>query len=513
MKRLLLRWLPPLHLVFPAFLSGVLLSVAFPPVSFGALSFIALVPLIVSLQRRPCTRGEAFRAGYFFGLTFYFLLLWWIVKLLPWANVTVPWLMTPALILLGLYLSLYPAFFAMLLIYLRRRSVWAALFIGPALWTLLEIAHARGEAGFPWGAIGYALSRHVHFIQMTAWVGVFGLTFFTVLVNFVFGLAFLKRKTRVRMAALFIGLGLIAANGLFGRVVVTSDFGEARAHEPLVAVVQPNVSLQVKWDPSFRDSTFSLIERLSREASRAHPALLIFPETSAPVYIRYDGDARRRLFSLADEIEAPIFIGFLDARYEGPRGELNVYNSSGLFLPGGTLRQYDKIHLLPFGESVLLSSRFRFLRKIDFGQANFHPGAPSPPIPTPAGAFGPLICFESIFPELSRRYVRTGADFLVNITNDGWFGSTPGPIQHAEMAILRAVENRRYLLRSANTGISMVIDPFGRILSSIGMDREGIIIERIRLIKDRTFYTRYGEWPVVITSFLLILIGAAVGRW
>ncbi len=512
MKRLLVRWLPPLPLVFPAALSGVLLSFAFPPVALGGLCFVALVPLIVSLHRKSWTRREVFRAGYLFGLIFFFLLLWWIVKLLPWANVTIPWLMTPSLILIVLYLSLYPAFFSLLLVTLGRRGLAAGFFLAPAIWTLLEIVRSRGELGFPWGVIGYGLARHANFIQGAAWVGLFGIGFIVVLVNFVFSAAINTKSKGRRVFSLAVGLCIVAAMGFHGWKVTGSLMGEESPQDVSVAVIQPNVSLEVKWDPEFRDSTFSLIERLSRIASSAGSRLLVFPETSAPVYIHYEKSARRRITSLANELAIPIYIGFLDARSDGPGGDLNIYNSSGLFTPDGRLKKYDKAHLLPFGESLPLSWKFRFLRKINFGQANFHPGSVQAPISSGVGKFGPLICFESIFPELSRKYVREGAEFLVNITNDGWFGATPGPYQHAEMCLFRAVENHRYFVRSANTGISMVIDPTGHVVNSLEMDREGIVVEKIRRMKGLTFYARHGEWPVVIVSVIFIFIGAVLGK-
>ena len=143
-----------------------------------------------------------------------------------------------------------------------------------------------------------------------------------------------------------------------------------------------------------------------------------------------------------------IYIGFLDGRYEGPNDSLWVYNSSAMFDKDGTFLQYDKMQLLPFGESIPYAWRFPTLSKLDFGQANFHPGPERSPLRSRIGAIGPMICFESLFPRIARKHTAGGAEVLFNITNDGWFGISPGPYQHNEMAILRAVENHRYLVRS-----------------------------------------------------------------
>ncbi|MFH1756370.1 MAG: apolipoprotein N-acyltransferase [Candidatus Latescibacterota bacterium] len=513
MKLFFIRWLPPFPLVFPAVLSGVLLFAAFEPVALGAASFFALVPLHAALFWKRWTRSEAFRAGFLFGLIFFFLLLWWIVKLLPWANVTIPWLMTPALLILTLYLALYPAFYCLLLVTLSRGKKAAGFLLMPALWILIEIARSRGELAFTWGAVGYGLTRHVNFIQSASWVGLFGIGFIVVLVNALFVLALLSRNKPARIVLLLSGAAIVAAMGLHGWKVVSEYSPGEGERGVVVAVIQPNVSLEVKWKPEFEDSTFLLIDRLAKIAASAGAELIVFPETSAPVYIRHDKGAMSRLQLLSRAVNTPIYIGFLDARRDDPTMDMDVYNSSGLFLPDGSLRMYDKTHLLPFGEALPLSWKWRFLKKINFGQANFQRGNPAPPVESPLGALAPLICFESIFPEISRRFVREGAGLLINITNDGWFGSTPGPLQHAEMGIYRAVENRRYMVRSANSGVSMVVDPMGRVMNSIEVDREGMLIEKVYMANETTFYTRFGEWPVLIVSLLFGIIGIVLGRW
>jgi apolipoprotein N-acyltransferase len=500
-------------MIIPAILSGVLLFAAFRPIALGAAGFFALTPLFFGLLRRPWRRGEAFRAGYLFGITFFLLLLWWIVKLLPHAGVTVPWLMTVSLIILVLYLSLYPALFCLLLIALSRGRMIAGFFLAPALWIFTELLRSWGELAFPWGVIGYGLTRHVNFIQTASWVGLFGVGFLVVLINTLFAAALLSRNAPKRIALVCLGALLVAGMGLHGWKTASEFSLQEDSSKATVAVIQPNVSLEVKWKPEFEDSTFLLIERLARIAASGGAELIVFPETCAPVYIRHDKGVMRKLQFITREVDTPIYIGFLDARRDDPHMDVDVYNSSGLFTPDGKLLTYDKSHLLPFGEALPLSWKFRSLRKINFGQANFHRGKSSPPIKSPVGDLGPLICFESIFPELSRRFVQQGAGLLVNITNDGWFGSTPGPFQHAEMSIYRAVENRRYLVRSANSGVSMVVDPIGRVVNSIEMDKEGMLLEQIALVESETFYTRYGDWPVGFVLVLFGLVGIVLGRW
>lgn len=502
---------PPFPAIFPAFLSGILLLLAFPPFAVPGIGAVAFIPLLVALLRKRYTRAESFRIGYLFGVTFFILLLWWIKNLLPWANVTIPWLMTPALILAVLYLALYPAFFCLLLRVISGGHRQAALLIVPALWTLLELMRSRGEIGFPWGVAGYSISGYPQMIQIASYVGVYGVSFIVLAVNSVFAGALLSRGFGKRAILAAAGITVILLNGAVGRSLMPGEDEPGASGTATVAIMQPNIDLRIKWNPLYTDSIFSAYERLCRAVRPLDPELYVFPETAAPVYIKYEPRYQQRIVRLARELETPIFIGYLDARRDVSNGEMNIYNAAGLFDRDGRLMvQYEKVHLLPFGEALPLSWKFPVLKRINFGQGNFQPGSSFDPIAVGGHLFGALICFESIFPELSRRYTAHGAEFFVNITNDGWFGDTPGPVQHAQMCILRSVENRRTLVRSANTGISMVIDPWGRVTASIGLDREGTIVEPIIVSTRRTVYSRVGEFPVAGIS--LVLVGAGILR-
>lgn len=503
-------WLRPARVMLAAAASGALLSAAFPPLSAGLLGFVALVPLVWALHSKAHAPRVFFRAGYLFGIVFFLLLLWWVVKLLPESAITMPWIIYPALVILVLYLSLYPALFCVLLAKCARSKPRAAVLAGPALWVLVELARSSTELAFPWGALGYTLSRSHLFIQTASLVGVLGTGGLLFLVNAAFGLAWCARRRSARIRYLAGGLAVVAAMAAWGGYRIgTHDEGTETLR---VAVAQPNVALLIKWDPAYKDSTFNQIERLARRAAEQGASLVVFPETAAPIYVHHSPPYRDRLESTARELGVGLYIGFLDGRYDGPGRTLNVYNSSGLFDRGRGLAQYDKRHLLPFGEALPLGWKYPALRRIDFGQANFQPGRSGKPIPSPAGDLGPLICFESIFSDLSRDYAAEGADLLVNITNDGWFGVTPGPYQHAEMAIFRAVENARYLLRSANTGVSMIVDPLGRVVSSLGLNQAGVLVADVRRVDDRTVYNRFGDAPVILLSIAALVAALVLAR-
>lgn len=511
MRAFLAKLVPSRPLILPAIISGILVALSFPVLSIDWLVFVALVPLFAALQMVRPDRRDAFRAGFLFGFVCYLTMLWWIIKLIPSADVTIPWLMTPALVLLVLYLSVYPAFFCLVTAALGRYRFLSFVAAAPAVWVLFEVIRARGALAFPWGSLGYALSDTPPLIQLAALGGLPLLSFLVVLVNALLAALFALRSTVWRIVCP-VGAGTIVALVWWYGAVDMERLEMGGLTPVRVAVVQPNVDLTVKWKPEFRDSTLRLIERLSYEAAAREAELIVFPETSAPVYIDANAMYRTRLTTTAATLGIPIIIGFLDYRYDGPNGESNIYNSSGVFRADGSLIKYDKNHLLPFGEALPGSRRFRWLRKINFGQANFEPGPARMPMDTGPIHVTPLICFESVFPYLCARGVVAGSRLLVNITNDGWFGNTPGPYQHAQMCILRAVEFRRYLVRSANTGVSMVVAPTGEVIAELGLDQEGMIVAEVTPMDLRTYYSRHGDRPVVIATFVLMLVAWWVGR-
>jgi apolipoprotein N-acyltransferase len=260
-----------------------------------------------------------------------------------------------------------------------------------------------------------------------------------------------------------------------------------------VAIVQPDVDLAIKWKPAYRDAIFAQIEELTNKAAAMGAELVVFPETAAPVSMSHSKMYRKWMTEIAVNAGVDVYIGYV--RHIQENGKWRSFNSSGLFTRDGRLaQQYDKINLLQFGERIPFSGIFPFLERMDFGQANFKRGDKRTLFESRAGWFGSLICFESTFSGYSREYVREGADFLVNITNDGWFGGARGPMQHSESAIQRAIENGVTVARSANTGISMLIDPAGRVVESIGLDEEGMLLVPVYKLSSHTPYTRFGQW-------------------
>ncbi len=524
MKWLPGRVLPPLPLIVPAVLSGLLITLCFPMTSLGPVSFLALAPVFVAVLRVRPTRRQSFRTGFLTGFVCFATMMWWILMLSPAADATIPLLskiiprqfmmpllLTPALALLSLYLACYSGLFFLACSALTRWRRPAFVVAAPALWALVELVRSRGELAFPWGVMGYTLSDHPQLLQSAELWGVYGLSFVIVLVNALIAVLVTAPGPRAKATAGVLACAVAAGMFLYGDAAMRRVDALPGA-KMRVGIAQPNIDLEIKWKPEFKDSSFNRIDEQAIQARDMGAEFVIFPETCAPVYIENAPGYKSRLVGLSRWLGIPIYIGFLDHRYDGPGEDLNIYNSSGVFQPDGEILKYDKRHLLPFGEALPLARRFRSLRKVDFGQANFQPGPRRAPLVANGARFTPLICFESVFPYLCRQGVEEGSQLLVNVTNDGWFGDTPGPFQHAQMSIARAVEFRRYLVRSANSGVSMVVAPTGEVTQLLPLNQGGVLLAEVKLLGGRTVYERVGDTPLVVASLLLLAVAWVLAR-
>jgi len=477
--------------------------------------FVALVPLLVLLhtespgprEERPTPRGARW-GPWLTGIVFYALSFWWIVRL-PATAMTVPWLIYPGLLALGLYLGLFTAFFGWLVRFVRRRLGWPVLVTAPFAWGVAEWLKSAGEMGCPWANVGYALAPEPAWIQMASAIGAPGLSIWVVAVNALAAGAVVSRGWPRRA-------GWIAAAAALVFVPVWWGTGRLAAAKtaPLarVAIIQPNVGSHEKWDAALQDSVVRRLERLTREAaaSQPKPAVIVWPETALPFYVRLESVKLRRLLELARQGGVPILAGYPDARLD-PNGSVQTHNAAGLVLPTGAISgQYEKIHLVPFGERIPFQGLFPFLGSLDLGQAEWTPGT-RPVVFSHAGpAFSVLICFEAIFPGHTRRFALEGAQYLVNITNDEWFGKSAGPIQHADLAVLRTVELGLGMARAANTGVSMLIDPYGRVEARTPLFTEAVLIGEVKAGIGPTLFTEWGDWLTALSvALMLVLVAVA----
>jgi apolipoprotein N-acyltransferase len=483
------------------------------------LAFVALVPLLVWIHGTspgpeappgtPATtpRGRVW-IPWIAGVVYNMLLFWWLVRL-PAAAMTQPWLIFPALFALGLYLGAFVAIFGWVTRFIRRRVGWSPLLVAPAVWGAAEWLKSSGPLGCTWGNVSYALAEHPAWIQGASIGGAPGLSVWIVAVNALVAGAWVSRRWVARVALLLLAAGLVIGPVRWGQ-------DRIRQHRPgetiRVALIQPNIASDEKWDAAHQEKSIVTLGRLSRDAAAQQPKpdLLVWPETALPFYVRLEGPKLERLFGMVQAMNVPVLAGYPDATFS-PSGGVITHNAAGLFLPTRMVAaQYEKIHLVPFGERIPFQEVLPFLGKIDLGQAEWTPGTKPVIFPLPKAPFGVLICFESIFPGLARDYGVDGARFLVNITNDEWFGPTAAPRQHADMALLRCVEQDLGMARCANTGISMIIDPLGRVTQETPLFREAVLAGDVELGDGATLFRQWGDWVTGLclgVTLVLVLLG------
>ena len=504
------RRIPPRDYLL-AFLSGALYALSFPKAGLWPLAWIAFIPLFLACRHK--VPGRAFRLGFVTGLAGFGGVLYWINIVvtkyghLPW------WLSLFVFLLLVAYLALYPAVAACVVRWAEVRGV-SPLLVFPLAWTSLEYLRSFAFSGFPWGTLGYALYRVLPLIQIADITGVYGLSFLVALTNVVlfFTLRRAVRGARYRWPA---GGWLLLTVLLGGSLA----YGVYRLRQPpegahlKVALIQGNIPQDVKWDPAFQEATIRIYERLTRQAAALGELdLIVWPESAAPFFVQEEPLLAARIGKLAREAKAEMIVGSPAIERDGDR--MRFLNSAFLFTPDGRVGpRSDKLHLVPFGEYVPLAKLLPFVHKMVAGIGDFVPGTKYVTFPTGKGDAGVLVCFEGIFPELARGYIREGSRFLVNITNDAWFGRSSAPWQHLSMYVFRAVENRAPVVRAANTGISSLIDSRGRIADTTPLFEEATLVGGIRLTNQVTVITRYGDvFVYLVCAGFVLSLGVAVRR-
>jgi apolipoprotein N-acyltransferase len=417
------------------------------------------------------------------------------------------------LISLSLYLGLYVGIFGGILSFFRFRYLDEPGVIAPLIWVLLEYLRTYLFTGFPWGLLGYSQYQNLSLIQICDITGVYGVSFMIVMVNAAIYLVikwskFYRATFPFRYTLLTLGLFLLViAYGNFRKEDV--QLINKRGPHLQVGIIQGNIEQEQKWEPNYLYNILLIHQKLTLEASRVHPDLIVWPETAVPCYFMPELKFAPFLQALSNRIKTPIIFGSLalETKNDGS-DKVSYFNSAFLALPGKQFfPRYDKIHLVPFGEYVPLKFLLPFVEKMVVGIGDFSPGHQYTLFSIPQARFGVLICYEVIFPNLACKYRRLGADFLVNITNDAWFGRTGAPYQHFSMAVFRAIENRTALVRSANTGISGIISPTGYIQSKTPLFVRTFIQGAIPVNPQQpTFYSRYGDIGVAFCGIIILIL-------
>ena len=481
--------------------SGAMLALSFPSPGISPLAWFAFLPLFAAAAgaspRLSC------RLGFVAGLTAYAGLLYWLnIVMISYGRLHWTVSGTLYLVLAG-YLALYPA----LAMGLARRAEEAgvpALCSFPVLWVAGEFLRSYLFTGFPWALLGYSQYRTLPLIQICDLTGVYGVSFLIAFANAVFYRIWVWLREK---DAPYPVRGLTA---LLLLLAATLGYGFSALNKPdkgplqRVLLVQGNIAQDVKWDPAFQEATLATYERLTRKASPPAGTLVIWPESALPFYLQSEPASAARVQALAVELKSSLLTG--SPAFEKAGGLTRYLNSAFLIAPTGEIQgRSDKLHLVPFGEYVPLAALLPFVEKLVAGVGDFSPGRGATPLKTAGGKIGVLICFEGIFPEVARAYVRAGAGLLVNITNDAWFGDSSAPYQHLCMTVLRAVENRVPLVRAANTGISSVIDGKGHIHGMTPLFEEATLSAEVRRGEGGSFYGRHGD------LFALACLGACAG--
>jgi len=472
--------------------TGLLLTASFPKTDCGFFAWIAFVPLFYALKGAPPLKS--LMLGMLSGIVHYATLLYWIADVIHHYGQLPRLVGALVLLLLVLYLSFYPGLFSMIINRLSARSLPYYL-TAPFVWVALEYIKSFLITGFPWENLGHSQHNWLRLIQISDMFGVYGLSAIIIAVNSALFEA-LDTLSGGRSFAWkpVLGVALVMVGFLsYGTWrIETTDRAIKNAPKRMIGVVQGNIDQSLKWLPSFQHETLRRYGALTAATLKKDPDLIIWPETALPFYFLHDEELTNQTQELVRDCRVYFVLG--SPSFSKTSQETRYYNSAYLVDPKGDIAgKYDKVHLVPYGEYIPLKQYFPFLNKLVQAVGDFDSGRPGQVLPWEDSKIGVLICFEAIFPELARSMVRNGAQLLVNITNDAWFGRSSAPYQHLSMVVFRAVENHRAVARAANTGISSFVDPAGRLLAETPLFEQATRTRELPLMNQQSFYARYGD--------------------
>jgi len=458
-----------------AILSGLLYTVSFPIFNHWYCAWVFAVPLFFALDGKNAC--EAFFYGLVSGLVAWAGTIYWVAYVMLFYGGMSLFPASLLLFLLMAYLCLYFSVFACISRrFLSSRYAYLTL---PALWIFLEIIRSRVPfSGFPWALVGHS---QLPFLQLAQIAEIGGVYFISGLV--ILGNVSIYKVFRKHYSLAIVSLGIIVGVFVWGHWRLQESPAEADTIRARAAVAQANIPQEEKWGPERAGSILDTYIRLTEQAMDQGAEIVVWPETACPFYLFREWTLTPRVLALSRESPADLLVGS-PAHAEG-----NLYNRVWLLRKGAIEGFYDKVRLVPFGEYLpfadILEPIFGGLTQ---GVGNFSSGGQIHPI----SGIGVLICFESIFPDISRKLSLQGAEYLANVSNDAWFRTWSTPEQHLQMACFRAIETRRWLLRSVNHGISAIVDPFGRTVARIELLEEGVVLRDITRSTEMTFHTRYG---------------------
>jgi apolipoprotein N-acyltransferase len=438
--------------------------------------------------------------------------LYWIMP------VTVPGTLAAITIVAFYYVAILMAFSKLY----RIRPI-IGFIAAPFLWTGLEYFRTVGQIAFPWSQIGYTQSYYLYILQIVSVIGVHGLSFLIVIGNMLVWQIFRKEiSAERRLTSGFAALAIVVALIAYGWIEMPKYPKDGTYP---VAMLQGSVPLDIKWELENEGYSARLYDSLTRSVKEP-VKLMVWPESAMPCYVASDRRCNKWISTTARESGTYHLVGAIGSGIVGT--EIRYYNSCFQFNPDGAIeRRYDKVKLVPFSEQVPYQDVMPFMRPAvifkhlkfiqDMGVewwSDFYPGDSLRLFQLPDASYGALICFESTFPEMTRRMILDGAQFMVGITNDTWFGTSIGIHMHSRMFLTRAVENRVWMARAANSGLTYVVDPYGRIREHLPVNAVAALTAKVGLLTEYTFFTRHGNIAgriaFVTTLGLLIML---CGLW
>jgi apolipoprotein N-acyltransferase len=411
--------------------------------------------------------------------------------------------------LLVLYMALYVAMAAAASAVMIRRFGMAGLLLSPAAWVATEYLRAHLFGGFPWIPLGNSVVTLLPIAQLASVTGVYGLSWLLATLHACFALV-ATTTGRHRVAAGVVALGLIAGCSLWGSARLNDNRLAREGEVVKVGLIQGNVPQAEKWDPARASEIFDRYQRMTREAAAKGAQFIIWPESATPFFFDEDPLSADEMRRLASQTRAPLLFG----TDEIERGSPPRYYNSAFMLDsaGATAAVYRKMYLVPFGEYVPFGTLLTFVAPLVEAVSAFSPGMQVTMMPVNGHMVSTAICYEVVYPHLIREGVLQGSELLTTITNDAWYGESSAPFQHYELAVMRAIEQGRYLARAANTGISGIVDPYGRVLAKTALFETATVIGDVRFIQERTVYAKIGD-IVAQLAVLLTLLGVGVALW
>lgn len=485
----------------------MLLALSFPKYGHPAVAFIALVPLLVSLsgwQGHARVPGVSTRRGFLLGLVAGFIHY---AGTVYWTGATVSTFgglpVFVAVIvagLLALYMAAYVAMFGAVVATLVRQFGAAGLWLAPSVWVSLEYLRGILIGGFPWIPLGNTMVTLLPIAQLASVLGVYGLTVFVALLNTGFTMAAISLGRR-RVVVAASTLALIAVVSVWGGLRLSAN--ELTSGTPIkVGLIQGNIAQNEKWNPARATMILDRYLQLSQQAVSNGAQFVIWPEAATPFYFEEDisgGQVR----GLARELGVPLLLGS-DELEDGPPQK--YYNSAFMLdTHGATAAIYRKIHLVPFGEYVPFQNLLFFVGPLVEAVSAFSAGTQVTMLPVEGHMVSTAICYEVTYPQLAREAVRQGSEMLTTVTNDAWYGESSAAFQHFEMATLRAIEQGRYLVRSANTGISGIVDPYGRVLIRTNLFETVAVVGEARFVQAKTVYATIGDIAVFVSAAIVMV--------